>query len=63
MFLNEVMVKKPEEEKSDVFHLSHIDGVYNLRCHSQYDRYEIRFNAPDLDIFLNSKRMKSRSLK
>ena len=41
MFLNEVMVKKPEEEKNDVFHLSHIDGVYNLRCHSQYDRYEL----------------------
>lgn len=38
VFLNEVMVKKPTEEDGDVFHLSHIDRVYNLRCHSQNDR-------------------------
>ena len=52
MFLNEVMVKKPEED-SDVFHLSHIDRVYNLRCHSQNDRYTLLKTYMHLGAFLD----------
>ena len=37
VFLNEVMVKKPADE-DDVFQVSLIERVYNLRCHSQNDR-------------------------
>ncbi|XP_052810185.1 intersectin-1-like isoform X6 [Mya arenaria] len=38
IFLNEVMIKDPNPDDPDAFTISHVDRVYNLRCHSHTDR-------------------------
>ncbi|XP_060608466.1 intersectin-1-like isoform X3 [Ruditapes philippinarum] len=38
IFLNEVMIKKPNTDDVESFTISHIDRVYNLKSHNQSER-------------------------